>query len=257
MPASHVSAALNFYHEINQLHDRGGDFTAALAFARRFEDLAQRVLSAHAAQTGMIYEIPPGLALAALRSYINDGPCFTADRYLAALPAQSTDGRYGMLADLAGWYAGGYSPSRPLDNSLQVWTGNRGDRSIRLYGPGFTAAPPAPFILLGQPPIEDWLPAGTSRPVALVAHYDVHGLAMLALTRRYLNQHGFMDVDCTLSFELTGDITAPCIHGHPNTRCALPPVWIMHRTAIWSSSTTTLILQGWPLNCCATDSVLR
>ena len=39
-----------------------------------------------------------------------------------------------------------------------------------------------------------------------MAHYDVHGLSMLALTLRYLRAQGITDVDCALGFEWTGDI---------------------------------------------------
>src|SRR5690606_13282574 len=49
--------------------------------------------------------------------------------------------------------------------------------------------------------------ANAHRPAMVIGHYDVHGIAMLSLTSRFLSGHGLSQVDCTFSFESTGDIS--------------------------------------------------
>ncbi len=45
------------------------------------------------------------------------------------------------------------------------------------------------------------------KPAALIAHYDLHGLTMLALSLRELRRYNLPEVDAALSFEWTGDIS--------------------------------------------------
>lgn len=208
VPASHLSAELDYYRELQQLLTGDKAAAAAADFSRRWEDLARRVLAVQAAQAGINVEYPPAMTLAALKAYISCGPVFSASQFLSVVPADWPTDQARLLAGLADWYSAHFDPNDPIANSLQVWAGPLGDRLIRLYGPGITVGPGQPFLTMDTPPVGTWLSAARSgRPVALVAHYDVHGLSMLALTLRNLRQLGVDDIDCTLSFELTGDIS--------------------------------------------------
>ena len=207
VPASQFSAELQYFQQLKSLKSRFGDIQPAMFFARRFEDLAHRVLAVQAAQDGTEPTMPPVVSLAALEAWLEHGPGFTPAQFAARVspdwPVHTTE----LLARLAAWYAAGYDTADPLANSLQVWAGKPGGRVVRLYGPGYTTPAPAPFELLNAPPADNWLGRARHNPVAVIAHYDVHGLSMLALTLRHLHAQGVNDIDCILSFELTGDIS--------------------------------------------------
>ena len=207
VPASQFSAELEYFRQLKTLKAQHNPIEPAMYFARRWEDLAHRVLAVMSAQTATDIPVPPAVALTALRAFLAHGPGFTPEQFTAyagqGWPARTT----GLLADLASWYSSGYETDNPLANSLQAWAGSPGDREIQLYGPGCKTIPPPPFKLLSAPPTAGWLSEAQHRPVALIAHYDVHGLSMLALTQRYLHSHGVTDIDSILSFELTGDIS--------------------------------------------------
>jgi hypothetical protein len=110
-----------------------------------------------------------------------------------------------LSLELAGWLAPFFEVRDPLASSFQVFVQPPGSDTLALFGPPRPELP-RPFKLLNQPPLTAALEEAAGRPVAVIGHYDVHGLAMLALTLRYLRQAGFSEVDCALGFEWTGDI---------------------------------------------------
>lgn len=206
VPKAPAVSELDFYREVRLLKPAEPATREGLAFARVFTDLARRVLTAQDAQRGFQGQQPPALGLPALRAYLASGPELTPVDFRQAVPAPWEEAETGLLADLASWLAKRYDPADPRASSYQVWVGETGDSTITLHGPPHQPPPP-PFVLQSSTAADDWLETQRGRPVALIAHYDVHGLAMLALTLRYLQSLGIEDVDCTLSFELTGDIS--------------------------------------------------
>ena len=197
---------LDFYRELQRLDAKSPEVIAALSFARTWADLARRVLAVHQAQSGMDVDYPPALALPALKTYLEAGPEFAPHQFLKHVSAAWPEAQRCLLVDLASWLAYAYDAQDPIGSSYQVWSGTPGDRHIRLAGPR-RVAPLPPYLLLDEPPLAAWLKANAGRPVAVIAHYDVHGLSMLALTLRWLKNQGITDVDAILSFELTGDIS--------------------------------------------------
>lgn len=184
----------------------------ALAFARIFADLARRVIAARAAQDGDEVVYPPGLSYYTLRSYMDHGADSLSD-YLSRMAGPDWPGQLSyLLADLAQWLAGLYDPARPETTSLQVWVGGHGAQNIRLFGwptagTGRPAATlPYPFEGLTRIPVEDYLKDCAPDSAALISHYDVHGLSMIALTLRYLRSLGLDDAAGAMGFEWTGDI---------------------------------------------------
>jgi len=200
-----TASDLDFYRALRRLNDDDAGVRAALGFARAYADLAARVLAARAAQSGEPLSIPPALPLPALRAYLDGGPHGLARQFTGAAHRVWADAPVALLADLAEWFAGCFSPTDPLAHSLQVWVGSPGTQALMLCGRPLLEPPP-PFRLVSRPPLEDLLPALAERPAALLAHYDVHGLAMLALSLRYLRTLGFPGVDCATGFEWTGDV---------------------------------------------------
>lgn len=206
MPSPLAESDLVFYRELQQYDIAQPEARHALHFARAWSDLARRVLAARSAQAGIQAASLPPLGLPAFRAYFNDGAGMSASGFLQAAPADWPLHQAKLLADLSAWFAKLFQPADPLAASYQVWVGNYGDQHVALYGPA-AEAPVQPLVLFEQPPCNDWLIAQRERPVAVIAHYDVHGLSMLALTLRHLRSLGIAEIDCTLSFELTGDIS--------------------------------------------------
>jgi hypothetical protein len=206
VPKAEVVSELDFYRELQRLNPADPATRVALTFSRVFTDLARRVLAAQDAQRGFPAEPPPALGLPALRAYLFAGANLSSADFLNSSPAYGDGDRASLLADLATWLARKFDPADPLACTYQVWAGQLGDREIALFGPPHQP-PAAPLAMREASAAETWLLSCRERPIALIAHYDVHGLAMLALTLRYLRGLGVEDVDCTLSFELTGDIS--------------------------------------------------
>ncbi|MCH7472605.1 hypothetical protein IIA79_06600, partial [bacterium] len=127
-------------------------------------------------------------------------------RFLDAAPRSWSATPVELLADLAHWLAQEFNAADPAAASLQVWVGPLGAQGVKLYGRPRANMPPPPLILAGEIPCADTLPTGDGEPVAVIAHYDVHGLVMLALTLRFLRARGVSRVDCALGFEWTGEI---------------------------------------------------
>lgn len=206
MLSSQAASDLDFYRELQRLNPNQPDTRRALGFARVWHELARRVLAAYAAQLGREVRYPPALALPALQAYLDKGTSLRERDFLAQVPASWSGVPAQLLADLARWLAGFADPAQPLGTSYQVWVGTAPDRNIRLLGPP-APPPPPPLKLLDAPPCLKWIAQSAGMPVAVVAHYDVHGLSMLAATLRTLQATGVARVDCILSFEQTGDIS--------------------------------------------------
>jgi hypothetical protein len=206
VPEAAAVSELDYYREVQRLRRTQSLSREALSFARVFSDLARRVLTARQAQSGEPSQAPPALALPALRAYFTQGGKMTPRDFRQAAPGTWNGDDLELLASLAGWLAPAYDPQDPWSGSYQVWVDRWGSTAIALYGPS-RESPPPPLALAPRLPAEDWLLSQRERPVAVIAHYDVHGLSMLALTLRYLRNLGISDVDCTLSFEHTGDIS--------------------------------------------------
>ncbi len=198
------SSALHFYEVLRQYDFRQAEPIAALAFTRCWADLATRVLAARAAQTGDGSGFPRELAPVVFKTFIDQGPASIPARFSA--PTDGVQDKSTRLAlDLAGWLAAQFDPSNPLATSYQVYVQPAGSDVLALYGPPH-AEPPRPYQLLAEPPLAPALAEAAGRPIAVLGHYDVHGLAMLALTLRFLRRQGCSQVDCALGFEWTGDI---------------------------------------------------
>ena len=206
VPASEAILELEFYAALRQLDTSKPETLQALAFARTWTDLAQRVLIADAVQKSLDAELPPALGLPALKAYHSFGPAFTAEQFLSQVPSFWRNRDAQLLADLAQWMSQLFNPLEPATSSIQVWCSGEGELKTRLYGRPGLPNPPCHFQLLQRHPLAAWLAANPHRPVAVIAHYDVHGLAMLALTLRFLRLHGISNIDVIYSFELTGDI---------------------------------------------------
>lgn len=198
---------LEFY-ELLRSHDASQpDTAAALAFARLWQDLAQRVIAAYSAQQQVEVEYPPALPLPVFKALVEHGPQLT-EAQLFSCGANRWPGHLRtLLSALACWQATRYDPADPVASSCQVLVGNAGQRHISLYCPGGAAAPPAPFQLLPQTPGQAAAAQLEGRPAALIGHYDVHGISMLALTMRSLRQLDVDEINGALSFEWTGDIS--------------------------------------------------
>jgi hypothetical protein len=201
-------ADFSYYAALRQYQQDGRDTWDAVVFSRAFADLATRCLAAKAAQSGGSSQLPDLLGLPALRGYLarQAGTDFAA-AFEQATPEFWQPQLAAKLQALAAWLADGFVASDPLSYSYQVWIGYEGETALQLYGPAQRSAPPAPFVMLSENPQQAWLKAQASRPIAVIAHYDVHGITMLSLTERYLRRLGFKHVDSALSFEWTGDIS--------------------------------------------------
>jgi hypothetical protein len=204
VPAVSAPPELAFYQSLRRYDFTRPEPQTALAFTRVWADLATRVLAARQAQTGDTCGLPLELLACVFESYLNCGPqelrtCFTTSS-APALPKV-----HALALELAAWLAPQYNPADPLASSYQAYVQPPGSDLLALYGPP-RPEPPRPFKLLAEPPLAPVLDEAARRPIAVIGHYDVHGLAMLALTLRYLRRHGFDEVDCALGFEWTGDI---------------------------------------------------
>jgi hypothetical protein len=202
------AADFSYYHALRQYQEQGRDTWDAVVFSRAFADLASRCLAALASQSGHPAPAFELAELPALRAYMGaaQGADF-AGAFASAIPPSWSSAQSELLGGLAAWLAQGFDAADPLSYTLQVWVGAEGQREVELYGPSRRPAPPAPFRQLADPPHREWLQANAHRGAAVIAHYDVHGLTMLALTERYLRRLGFNRVDSALSFEWTGDIS--------------------------------------------------
>jgi hypothetical protein len=205
MPRS--AAGLEFFRTLRSYDVTSPETQTAVAFARTWADLAQRLLCAQAAQAGRAADLPPALADPALRAWLEAGAGFSARMFCQYAPAGWDAAQLELLASSAEWLARAFDPTDPLATSLQVWINHAGLREIQLYGRPGLAAPPPPLTLLRAPPLDAWVAEQPGKPAALIAHYDLHGLAMLALTLRHLQRFDLSAVDCALSFEWTGDIS--------------------------------------------------
>jgi hypothetical protein len=205
MPRS--AAGLEFFRTLRSYDVTQPETQTAVAFARTWTDLAQRLLCAQATQAGSAPDIPPALADLALRAWLEAGPDHLAHAFARHAPTNWDASRLELLADSAEWLAHAFDTTDPLATSLQVWIGHAGERQVKLYGRPGLAAPPPPLALLSAPPLDAWVAEQPDKPAALIAHYDLHGLAMLALSLRHLQRFGLSAVDCALSFEWTGDIS--------------------------------------------------
>ena len=195
------SPSMLLFFEILRRHDFSkAEPASALGFTRCWADLAQRVLAAHRAQTGREVRLPRNLLPEVFETYLNSGP-----NGLAAYTPALNDSLAQLAWNLAAWLAPQFDLTDPLATSYQVFVRPEGAYTITLFGPPGSPLPP-PFKLLAAQPLEPVLEQAQGRPVAVIGHYDVHGISMLALTLRYLRRHGFNTVDCALSFEWTGDI---------------------------------------------------
>lgn len=204
---SRAAGDLDFFRVLRRYDSTKPEIRDAIGFARTWADFAQRVLCAQAAQAGDVPELPSALAYPALLAYIEAGPADLARAFLRHIPAGWSSSLAGELAYSAQWLAGGYDAQQPLRTSLQVWVGETGQRRIMLYGPPGLDVPPDPLQLLQAPPLDAWIAQHPAKPAALIAHYDLHGLAMLALSLRELRRFSLPAVDAALSFEWTGDIS--------------------------------------------------
>jgi len=204
--SSQAASDLDFYRELQRLDPSQPDTRRALGFARVWAELARRALAACAAQLGREVRYPPALALPALQAYLEKGAHVRERDFLERVPATWSGVPAQLLADMTRWLAGFADPAHPLGTTYQVWVGAASDRDIRLLGPS-APPPPPPLKLLDAPPCLGWIAHSAGMPVAVVAHYDVHGLAMLAATLRTLQATGVERVDCILNFEQTGDIS--------------------------------------------------
>ncbi len=198
----------SYYKALRQYQHDGTDTWDAVVFSRAFADLAQRCLSARAAQLGTAPGAFPLLGLPALKAFMAaQGGRDFADEFDSTAPARWQVNETEFLGDLAEWLYTEFDAADPLSYTMQVWIGAEGQREIHLYGPSQRPAPPVPFVQLAAAPQHEWLKANSKRPIAVIAHYDVHGLTMLSLTERYLRGLGFNNVDSAMSFEWTGDIS--------------------------------------------------
>ena len=203
-----AGADFSYYDALRQYQQSGVDTWDAVVFSRAFADLAARCLSAQAAQDGQPANAPDLLGLPALRAFqaARAGRDFAAE-FLNSIPVSWMPEARRMLSGLAGWLVNGFEANNPLTYTFQVWVGYEGEQTLQLYGPSRRPDPPAPFKQLAEPPQQAWLRTNANRPIAVIAHYDVHGITMLSLTERYLRRLGFKQVDAALSFEWTGDIS--------------------------------------------------
>jgi hypothetical protein len=198
-------SSLKFYREVQHLDFSREPVRQAFSFARGFGDLARRILAVQAAQNGETVQYPPGLELAALNAHLDGGRNLSAKNFCSAMPDLHMQDAAETLGAVASWYASVHDVNDPLASSFQVWAGDPGSTNIVVTGP--PADPPAPLSYSPVPPVQAWLESQAGRQVAVITHYDTHGLAMLALTLRYLRGLGIEDIDCIMSFELTGDIS--------------------------------------------------
>jgi hypothetical protein len=204
---SRANSDLDFYRALRQFDVTQKSTLEALSFARAWADLARRVLATQAAQLGDEVTLPPALAYPALLAYLHGGPAGLEERFARNLPAGWDAAAVRVLAPLAGWLAAGFALADPAGSSFQVWVGPAGAPGIQLYGRPGCPTPPPPLRMLERPPLEEWLDQDGNAPAALIAHYDLHGLAMLALSLRYMQGLSPFPVDCAMSFEWTGDIS--------------------------------------------------
>lgn len=163
------------------------------------------MFAAYSAQQGKAVPRDLDIKLAALDVFLKRAaePAEAVDRH--ASTGFTSESRELTIAGLH-WLAANWQPDNPLATSNQIWVGKPGSASIHIFSPAPTVPVP-PLVRLNTPPglapiIED-----PFRPVLLVAHYDVHGLSMLALTRRQLIAAGIKHIHCKFNFEETGDIS--------------------------------------------------
>ncbi|MCB1220249.1 MAG: hypothetical protein H7A35_13975 [Planctomycetales bacterium] len=179
----------------------------AIIFSRITLDLCNRILTARSAARREIPQQLDGLQLAFFNEYAQHGAEAFASG-ASALSAAALDSEMAtMLADTAHWLAGLLNLNALEDSSYQVWLSDDPQARISLYGKPAPVAPPDFIRLEKRHPALDWIEANAHRPAQVMGHYDVHGISMLALTRRFLTSHGMPQVDCTFNFESTGDIS--------------------------------------------------
>jgi hypothetical protein len=205
--SSRAISDLDFFRVLRQFDPTKPEVRNAIGFSRIWADLAQRLLCALSAQSGAPPDLPPALAYPTLLAYLEHGPTGLQQVFLRHLPLGWSSAQAQLLAAGADWLAQLYDAGDPQATSYQVWVGEVGEHRLRLFGPPARQAPPPPLELIQQPPLRDWLSENQTKPAALIAHYDLHGLAMLALTLRHLRRLQLPAVDCALGFEWTGDIS--------------------------------------------------
>jgi len=196
----------DYYLALRRLHPASATTTAAVAYSRVWSDFARRALTARALVAGAQAEVPPSLALPALLAYAEAGQHFRPATFLRHVPEYWDAVPREMLAGSASWLAELFNPADPSTTTLQVWCRHPATTDVGVYGRLIGSGPPPPLWRHQTHPLAEWLAANPGRPVAVIAHYDVHGLSMLALTLRFLRRHTSGDIDTIFSFELTGDI---------------------------------------------------
>jgi hypothetical protein len=190
---------LGFYSLLARLDRHDPSVSSALAFARIGRDLLLRVAAAYAVQRGLETvphdSVPP---LALLFTLAIGGEFYP--------PMVGSDMRLAELQrSVAEWLLAGFDVSQPLASSYQVWVGPAGSTAIRLSGHPRQGVLPAGVEL--DPSAGESLASETSHAtVTAIGHYDVHGIAMLALSLRTLRQHGVAEAKGVLGFEQSGDI---------------------------------------------------
>ncbi|MCC7478973.1 hypothetical protein IT575_11015 [bacterium] len=212
MASSGEQSDFALYEFLRSTDTHAPETQSALAFARVFADLARRVIAARCAQDGDEVAYPPGLSYYTLRAFMDQGHEQLSSR-LSSMAGPDWPGQWSyLLADLAEYLARIHQTAAPERSSLQVWVGKPGQQQIRLFGWATTdglalagAVPPG-FEALRGLPVEPYLLDSAPEAAAMLAHYDVHGLSMMALTLRYLRSIGISEPACAMSFEWTGDI---------------------------------------------------
>jgi hypothetical protein len=154
-----------------------------------------------------MYAAEPGIQLALFLEYVNHRTeAFAAG--IGDLPENELGAEQcQMVADIAHWLAGLFNLKRLEDSSYQVWLSEDPQGRIRLFGKPAASSPPDFLRLESDQPALRWINSTAHRPAQVLGHYDVHGISMLALTRKFLLAHGVSEVDCTFNFESTGDIS--------------------------------------------------
>lgn len=181
--------------------------SSSISFARVCADLCNRILTARAAARREMYAAEPGIQLALFLEFVNRrAEAFGAG--IGELPqAELGEELCRMVADTAHWLAGLFNLQSLEDSSYQVWLSEDPGGRIRLFGKPAAASPPDFLKLESEHPALRWISSTAHRPAQVLGHYDVHGISMLALTRKFLQAHGVSEVDCTFNFESTGDIS--------------------------------------------------
>jgi hypothetical protein len=199
VPAPAADRQLGFYTYLKRFDHRQPDVQAALSFTRVCEDLVQRAASALAAQAGLPYEPPPVPYRSLFQAWL-DGACGSlpaAWRENGLPPFESE-----LFGGLCRWLGGAFDLAAPLQTSYQVWVDPDAGTGLAVYGPPAAEPPPGVRLIPHTAPPPCPLPDNC----AAFGHYDVHGLAMLALCLRTMGRLGAGNAAGLMNFEMTGDI---------------------------------------------------